>query len=95
MAQSRGGGGGHFRDRHGLSSLATRAVGHTGSRGPAPDVPPCECSPRAHTHKQPASCISERPGLTRRQGTGRVGIPGRIQLHLFTPVRHGLVVPGG
>lgn len=50
----------------------------------------------AHTHKQPASCISKkRPGLTRREGICRVGGPGRIQLHLFTPVRHRLVAPRG
>ena len=52
-------------------------------------------APLKHTHKQPASCISERPGLTRREGVGRMGGPGRIQLHLFSPVGHRLVAPGG
>lgn len=49
---------------------------------------------RAHTHTQPASCSLKRPGLTRREGTSRVGGPGRIQLHLFTPIGHGLVAAG-
>jgi hypothetical protein len=67
---------------HGLLSPATRAEAG-GVPGPA--------TPLVHTHRQPASCIPKRPGLTRRQGAERVGHPGRIQLHLLTPVRHRLV----
>lgn len=75
---------------------ADRAVGHTGSQGPAPRVPhqPHPSSARAHTHRQPASYTLKRPGLTRREGASQVGGPGRIQLHLFTPIGHRLVAAG-
>lgn len=85
---------GQYAEGHGLSSLAARAVGHTGSRGPAPKGAPAHV-PLEYTHKQPASCIFKRPGLTRRKGISWVGGPRRIQLHLFTPVGHRLVAPRG